>query len=242
MSVLFGVLVLITSPLRGQGDEPAEVRPSSAHGTGLSPTDPSVRPDVDLKVIEGGFDYDPPPIDVMDRIEEIKVREMDGELVLRYSDGDRYYSVTPEGFALALQRGKARRDAGAWVFRILNISSWGGVAWVVLGIGGQLAFTARMLIQWIRSEREKKSVIPVTFWWLSLVGATLMIVYFIWRKDVVGVAGQTTGFYVYLRNLVLIYRPNKPDSLESSRSEDDAQDESASKPNSAEPSNQDAVN
>src|SRR5690606_26612851 len=93
-----------------------------------------------------------------------------------------------------------------WAFRVLNISGWGGVAWVVLGFVGQALFFARMLVQWIASERRRESVVPIQFWWFSLLGGLMLFAYFIWRRDIVGVLGQTTGVVVYARNLRLIYR------------------------------------
>lgn len=93
-----------------------------------------------------------------------------------------------------------------WAFRVLNISGWGGVAWVVLGFVGQALFFARMLVQWVASERRRESVVPIQFWWFSLLGGLMLFAYFIWRRDIVGVLGQTTGVVVYARNLRLIYR------------------------------------
>ncbi|MEI6339216.1 MAG: lipid-A-disaccharide synthase N-terminal domain-containing protein [Verrucomicrobiota bacterium] len=81
-----------------------------------------------------------------------------------------------------------------------------GLAWVTLGLGGQLLFTGRMLVQWLASEKSKRSVIPISFWWMSLIGSTMLLVYFIWRRDIVGILGQATGWVIYIRNLVLIRR------------------------------------
>ncbi|MCE9593041.1 MAG: lipid-A-disaccharide synthase N-terminal domain-containing protein [Planctomycetes bacterium] len=78
--------------------------------------------------------------------------------------------------------------------------------WVTLGFAGQALFTGRMLLQWWASEKLKRSVVPESFWWASLVGGLMLLVYFVWRKDVVGVVGQSTGAFVYARNLVLIHR------------------------------------
>jgi lipid-A-disaccharide synthase-like uncharacterized protein len=92
-----------------------------------------------------------------------------------------------------------------WFFNVLNITSWVGLAWVVLGFVGQALFFARLLVQWIASEREQRSVVPVMFWWFSLLGGVMLFAYFVWRRDIVGVLGQTTGVVVYMRNLRLIY-------------------------------------
>lgn len=92
------------------------------------------------------------------------------------------------------------------VFRLFNITSWPNLAWVLLGLAGQLAFSGRMIIQWIVSEKERRSVIPVAFWWLSLAGGTALFVYFVWRQDFVGVLGQSSGLVIYARNIRLIYK------------------------------------
>lgn len=102
------------------------------------------------------------------------------------------------------------RMAQPWYFAPLNITSPIGVAWVALGLLGQVLFTGRMIVQWLTSERSKQSVVPVSFWWMSLTGATMLIIYFIWRQDIVGILGQATGWLIYVRNLVLIYKPRQP--------------------------------
>ena len=76
-------------------------------------------------------------------------------------------------------------------------------AWIVLGFVAQGLFTMRFLVQWIASERQKKSVVPVAFWYLSVAGGGLLLVYAIYRKDPVFILGQATGLVVYVRNLML---------------------------------------
>ncbi len=78
--------------------------------------------------------------------------------------------------------------------------------WVLVGVVAQLFFTARFVVQWLASERAGRSVIPVAFWILSLVGGVMLLAYAIYRKDPVFVAGQTFGVFVYLRNLQLVLR------------------------------------
>jgi lipid-A-disaccharide synthase-like uncharacterized protein len=75
--------------------------------------------------------------------------------------------------------------------------------WIVLGFVAQGLFTMRFLVQWIASEREKRSVVPVAFWYLSVAGGGLLLVYAIYRKDPVFILGQATGLVVYVRNLML---------------------------------------
>ncbi len=119
-----------------------------------------------------------------------------------WRDG-RVERLTPDEYAALLYHEFSGRNR--W-FAFLNITSPIGLAWVALGLLGQVLFTGRMIVQWLTSEREGRSVVPVAFWWMSLGGAAMLVVYFIWRKDVVGVLGQSAGFFVYLRNLWLIYQ------------------------------------
>jgi lipid-A-disaccharide synthase-like uncharacterized protein len=76
--------------------------------------------------------------------------------------------------------------------------------WLAVGLLGQASFSARFLVQWIVSERRRKSVIPVQFWYFSLVGGVILLAYAIHRKDPVFILGQAAGLIVYLRNLYLI--------------------------------------
>lgn len=95
------------------------------------------------------------------------------------------------------------------ILKALNVSSWWNVWWVALGFAGQCAFFLRMLVQWVTSERRRESVIPSVFWWLSLFGGVALFVYFVWRRDVVGVMGQSTGIVIYARNLKLIAKQRR---------------------------------
>jgi len=79
--------------------------------------------------------------------------------------------------------------------------------WLAFGFGAQALFMSRFVIQWWASERKRSSVVPVAFWWLSLGGGAALLVYFLRRGDPVGVAGQSFGILVYLRNLYFIHRP-----------------------------------
>jgi lipid-A-disaccharide synthase-like uncharacterized protein len=112
-------------------------------------------------------------------------------------------SYSPEEFARYLLQSQVRPP---WLFRLLNISSLAGVLWVGLGLAGQVLFALRMIVQWLCSEKARRSVVPVAFWWLSLGGASMLLAYFIWRRDIVGILGQAIGWAIYLRNLALIYR------------------------------------
>jgi lipid-A-disaccharide synthase-like uncharacterized protein len=76
--------------------------------------------------------------------------------------------------------------------------------WVILGFVAQGFFTMRFVVQWIASERARKSVIPVAFWFFSIGGGVLLLVYALYRRDPVFIAGQALGLVVYTRNLYFI--------------------------------------
>ena len=78
-----------------------------------------------------------------------------------------------------------------------------------LGLIGQLLFSARFLVQWIASDKRKKSVIPISFWILSILGSLLLLIYAIYKKDPVFILRQSFGFFVYIRNLILIKRKER---------------------------------
>jgi lipid-A-disaccharide synthase-like uncharacterized protein len=78
--------------------------------------------------------------------------------------------------------------------------------WLALGFVGQVAFTGRFVAQWIASERAGRSVVPLLFWVLSIVGALILLAYALHRRDPVFVVGQGSGLLIYLRNLHLIRR------------------------------------
>jgi lipid-A-disaccharide synthase-like uncharacterized protein len=75
-----------------------------------------------------------------------------------------------------------------------------------LGITGQLIFTCRFILQWIYAERTKEAVLPPAFWYYSLAGSSLIILYAILRLDPVLLIGQLTGLIVYSRNIILLKR------------------------------------
>jgi len=76
-------------------------------------------------------------------------------------------------------------------------------AWYVLGFTGQLMFSSRFVVQWLASERSRRVVIPVAFWYLSLLGGLALFTYAIHRHDPVFAIGQGAGLLVYARNLFL---------------------------------------
>src|SRR3954470_21976167 len=76
--------------------------------------------------------------------------------------------------------------------------------WLIVGFTGQAIFTARFLVQWIASERKRDSIVPVAFWWLSLIGGLTLLSYASYRQDPVIIVGQGMGLVVYARNLMLV--------------------------------------
>ncbi|MEL7087846.1 MAG: lipid-A-disaccharide synthase N-terminal domain-containing protein [Planctomycetota bacterium] len=141
-------------------------------------------------------------INLQERIGAIAIIDDGG--TLRVARGGTTYSA--EQYLALIDAQQGRRDAGGPVFRVLNITTAVGVLWVGLGLLGQLLFTGRMVVQWLVSEKHGRSVVPPVFWYLSLAGASLLLAYFVWRKDIVGVLGQGTGWAIYARNLYLIRR------------------------------------
>jgi lipid-A-disaccharide synthase-like uncharacterized protein len=85
--------------------------------------------------------------------------------------------------------------------------------WLVIGFVGQALFSARFIVQWIKSEREKKSVFPIAFWYFSIGGGVTLLAYAVYRQDPVFIVGQLSGLLIYFRNLyfVIYQRKNSPD-------------------------------
>lgn len=84
--------------------------------------------------------------------------------------------------------------------------------WLAIGLLGQALFSARFIVQWLQSERVKKSVIPSAFWYFSMAGGVTLLAYAIHRRDPVFIIGQSTGLIIYFRNLQFLWRDrrNKP--------------------------------
>ncbi len=77
------------------------------------------------------------------------------------------------------------------------------------GFIAQALFTARFVVQWIASERRKESIVPMSFWYFSIVGGTMLLIYAIMRQDPVFIMGQSLGSVIYLRNIYFIKKKNK---------------------------------
>lgn len=95
--------------------------------------------------------------------------------------------------------------------------------WVWLGVGllGQTMFFMRFFMQWLHSERQRRSVIPVVFWYFSLAGGVTLLAYAIYRQDPVFILGQSTGLVIYLRNLYFISQERNGEQEEKSVAEND---------------------
>ena len=78
--------------------------------------------------------------------------------------------------------------------------------WLIIGFIGQALFSMRFIVQWIASERKGESVIPTLFWYFSLAGGLTLLAYAIYKQDPVFILGQSAGAFIYIRNLVLIFR------------------------------------
>jgi lipid-A-disaccharide synthase-like uncharacterized protein len=94
--------------------------------------------------------------------------------------------------------------------------TWGRF-WLALGLLGQAVFFARFFVQWIASERRKRSVVPLAFWYLSIGGGLILLAYAAYRRDPVFILGQAAGLLIYTRNLILIaHGPQESASSEES--------------------------
>ena len=81
--------------------------------------------------------------------------------------------------------------------------------WLGIGFLGQGLFFGRWVVQWIASEKKAESQVPISFWYMSLIGGLITLAYAIYREDPVFIAGQSIGSIVYIRNLMLIFRASQ---------------------------------
>ncbi len=78
--------------------------------------------------------------------------------------------------------------------------------WLIIGLTGQALFSMRFLVQWLKSEKQKKSIIPTEFWYFSIAGGVTLLSYAVYKQDPVFIIGQVTGMFIYGRNLWFIAR------------------------------------
>lgn len=83
------------------------------------------------------------------------------------------------------------------------------VFWLVVGFGGQAMFSMRFLLQWLYTERHRRSMVPVAFWYFSIAGGATLLAYAIHRADPVFIAGQAAGLLIYTRNLYFIHKERR---------------------------------
>lgn len=93
-----------------------------------------------------------------------------------------------------------------WKGWVEGMNRW-EIFWVVFGFAGQACFMMRFVYQWFVSERQGHVVIPTIFWYFSLMGGTMLFVYATHRRDPVFMVAQALGITIYVRNLMLVYRP-----------------------------------
>src|SRR5262245_21382891 len=148
-------------------------------------------------------------VDLQQRLDQVKVESTVNGLRVRVDDR----LLSPDDYVRELYDTKLAMEHASWIYKVMNITSPWGILWVSVGFLGQALFTFRMVLQWLVSEKHKKSVVPVGFWWGSLFGGLMLLLYFCWRKDIVGIVGQSTGAFIYARNLVLIYRGRRAPSV-----------------------------
>lgn len=80
----------------------------------------------------------------------------------------------------------------------------GEKAWLGVGFIAQLMFSMRFIVQWVASERARRSIVPELFWYFSLFGGALLLAYAVYRVDPVFILGQAMGLVIYARNIHLI--------------------------------------
>jgi lipid-A-disaccharide synthase-like uncharacterized protein len=85
--------------------------------------------------------------------------------------------------------------------------------WVFIGIFGQSLFMMRFIFQWIHSERVKQSVVPEIFWYFSLSGGLIVLIYAIHKQDLVFILSQALGSIIYIRNIQLIWRNKRQNAV-----------------------------
>lgn len=85
--------------------------------------------------------------------------------------------------------------------------------WVTIGFVGQTLFFMRFFVQWLASEKAGRSIIPNAFWYFSMAGGVTLFAYALWRQDPVFILGQSTGLFIYMRNLALIRKSTESSAI-----------------------------
>ena len=87
------------------------------------------------------------------------------------------------------------------------VTSWD--FWIVIGFIGQFMFTMRFVVQWMASEKARKCIVPVSFWFFSLAGGAILFAYAIHKQDPVFITGQGMGLLIYIRNLYFVLNEHR---------------------------------
>ncbi len=183
--LLVALCVLISARVLLAADDTAKPEETASTPAAINETRPLLRQDLGELIIKE-----------TDQGQTVTLQTHDGQVTI---PADRLASL------IQAEQQRLHNSWGGWFMAFFNISSWWQIPWVALGLGAQVVFTGRMVVQWLVSERSKKSVVPPVFWWMSLIGSTMLLVYFIWRKDAPATLGQSMGWMIYARNLWLIY-------------------------------------
>lgn len=150
-----------------------------------------------------------PLFNLSDRLATLEVVEKAGVPVVVFSPSGETGEPVEMSGEVFLRELLTRRSGVPALFKWLDITAWTGLFWVGLGFLGQGLFMGRMLVQWWASEKAKSAVVPPSFWWLSLIGSSMLMTYFVWRVEIVGFIGQSTGWLIYIRNLWFIHSEGK---------------------------------
>ena len=119
---------------------------------------------------------------------------------------------------IGLDEHETKWDCGTMTFDSLwRFLTDGGNPWVIVGYAGQLLFSLRFIVQWIASERRRRSYIPVAFWFFSIGGGMTLFAYAVQLGDPVFILGQGAGIVIYSRNLYFIWRERRETASETVR-------------------------
>lgn len=95
------------------------------------------------------------------------------------------------------------------ILSLMHVETSADALWVIVGLLGQLMFTGRFIVQWLASEKAGRSVVPVAFWYFSILGGLIVLAYGLRKLDPVIILGQLPGTIIYSRNLWLIYKERR---------------------------------
>lgn len=136
-----------------------------------------------------------------------------GAIQIRAADGTTaWYEPADDGSGVYVYSPSRNPRASGWPFLSLLYAqgrTTRAIALFLFGLLGQAMFMGRFALQWIASERRGRSVVPLGFWWLSLAGATILLVYFLIQSEPIGILGQMLGWPIYLRNVYMVLRDRR---------------------------------